>query len=335
MNILERPATGALVPPMLVPPLLVLAAAAPPFLLGPYAVSTLTQILAFSLMVMSIVLLMGIAGVPTIGQAGFFGVGGYVTALLAGHLTTSAPTLLVISAVAGALVAAATGWLLVRVRGTYVLMLTLAIGELLALVAIARVSLTGGSDGLANIPALTLLPGVVLRHIAVVYWYIAGAVLIMAALIALLIRSPFGRALRGVRDNEPRMRALGYSTALYKYAAFTVSGAFAGVAGSLWVTQMLFISPSDMSFHTSALALLALIVGGSQSLWGAVAGSALIIVAQNMLPISMQGLGPVVLGVVLVVVVYTLPDGFAGIRNPLRRRPPATATAEPPRKERV
>ncbi|GAA1271288.1 branched-chain amino acid ABC transporter permease [Sphaerisporangium rubeum] len=315
MTFLQRTPARALAPP-----LLVLVAAAPPFLLGPYAVSTFTQILAFSLMVMSIVLLMGIAGMPTIGQAGFFGVGGYATGLLADRLTTSAPTLLVIAAVAGGLVAAATGWLLVRVKGTYLLMLTLAIGELLALVAIARVTLTGGSDGLANIPVLTLWPGAELRHVAVVYWYIAGVVLLMAALIALIIRSPFGRALLGVRDNEPRMRALGYSTGLYKYAAFTASGAIAGIAGSLWVTQTLFISPSDMSFHTSALALLALIVGGSQSLWGAVAGSALIIVVQNMLPISMQGLGPFVLGVVLVVVVYALPDGFAGIRNPLRRR---------------
>ncbi|WP_238009423.1 branched-chain amino acid ABC transporter permease [Dactylosporangium sp. AC04546] len=325
---------------VIVPPLVVLAAAAPPFLAGPYAVSTLTQILAFSLMVMSIVLLMGTAGMPTIGQAGFFGVGGYATGLLASRLTTNAPALVAISAAAGALVAAATGWLLVRVRGTYLLMLTLAVGELLSLVAIARVGLTGGSDGLANIPTLTLLPGVELRHVAVVYWYIAGAVLLMAMLIALLIRSPFGRALRGVRDNEPRMRALGYSTALYKYAAFSVSGAFAGVAGSLWVTQTLFIAPADMGFHASALALLALIVGGSQSLWGAVAGSALIIVAQNMLPISMQGYGPIVLGAVLVVVVYALPDGFAGIRNPLRPRRtpaprPAAGTDEPRRMERV
>ncbi|MDG4830567.1 branched-chain amino acid ABC transporter permease [Solwaraspora sp. WMMD1047] len=298
---------------LLAPPLLVVAAVAPPFLTGPYAISTLTQVLAFSLMVMSMVLLMGVAGMPTIGQAGFFGVGGYATGLLASRLTTNSPLLLLISAVAGMAVAALTGWLLVRVRGTYLLMLTLAIGELLALAAIARVTLTGGSDGLANIPTLTLVPGVELRHVAVVYWYIVGAVLILAALIALLIRSPFGAALRGIRDNEPRMRALGYSTARYKYAAFCVSGGFAGMAGSLWVTQTLFIAPADMSFHASALALLALIVGGAQSLWGAVAGSALIIVVQNMLPISLQGLGPVVLGAVLILVVYLLPDGISGL----------------------
>ncbi|MFC0531748.1 branched-chain amino acid ABC transporter permease [Phytohabitans kaempferiae] len=310
----DRPALRALLPV-----LVVLAAAAPPFLAGPYAVSTLTQILAFSLLVMSIVLLMGVAGMPTIGQAGFFGVGGYATGLLASRLTTNALLLLLVSAVAAAAVAAATGWLLVRARGAYLLMLTLAIGEILALVAIARVTLTGGSDGLANIPVLSLWPGLELRHVAVVYWYIAAAVLVMGGIVALLIRAPFGRALRGIRDNEPRMRAVGYSTSLYKYAAFCVSGAFAGVAGSLWVTQTLFVSPADMSFHASALALLALIVGGQQSLWGAVAGSALIIVVQNMLPISLQGLGPLVLGAVLVVVVYALPDGFAGIAGLLRR----------------
>lgn len=304
----------------MMPPLVVAVAVVPPFLAGPYAISTLTQILAFSLLVMSMVLLMGVTGMPTIGQAGFFGVGGYTTGLLAGRLTDNSPVLLVLSALAGAVVAGLTGWLLVRVRGTYLLMLTLAIGELLALVAIAQVTLTGGSDGLANIPTLVLAAGVELRHIAAVYWYIAVVVLLMAAGIALLVRSPFGRALAGIRDNEPRMRALGYSTAGYKYAAFCVSGAFAGVAGSLWVTQTLFISPADMNFHASALALVALIVGGSQSLWGAVAGSALIIVVQNMLPISMQGLGPVVLGAVLILVVYLLPDGIAGLVSWARRR---------------
>jgi branched-chain amino acid transport system permease protein len=312
--------SGRPAPRVLLPVLVVLVAAAAPLLAGPYAVSTLTQILAFSLLVMSIVLVMGVAGMPTIGQAGFFGVGGYATGLLASRLTTSALPLLLISAVAGAAVAAATGWLLVRARGTYLLMLTLAIGELLALVAIAQVGLTGGSDGLANVPTLALLPDVALRHVAVVYWYVAAVVLIMGLLIALVIRSPFGRALRGISDNEPRMRALGYSTGVYKYVAFTVGGAFAGVAGSLWVTQTLFVSPADMSFHASALALLALIVGGQRSLWGAVAGSALIILAQNMLPISLQGLGPLVLGGVLIAVVYALPDGFAGITGPRRLR---------------
>ncbi|MEV0395291.1 branched-chain amino acid ABC transporter permease [Polymorphospora rubra] len=299
-------------------PLVVVAAAVPPFVTGAYAISTLTQILAFSLLVMSMVLLMGVAGMPTIGQAGFFGVGGYATGLLASRFIDNSPLLLLTSAAVGAAAAGLTGWLLVRVRGTYLLMLTLAIGELLALVAIARVALTGGSDGLANIPTLSLIPGVELRHVAVVYWYVVAVVLLLAATIALLIRSPFGRALEGIRDNEPRMRALGYSTARYKYAAFCVSGAFAGMAGSLWVTQTLFISPADMNFHASSLALVALIVGGSQSLWGAVAGSALIIVVQNMLPISMQGLGPVVLGAVLVLVVYLLPSGIAGLLGRLR-----------------
>jgi branched-chain amino acid transport system permease protein len=142
----------------------------------------------------------------------------------------------------------------------------------------------------------------------------------MALLIALLIRSPFGRALRGIRDNEPRMRALGYSTARYKYAAFCASGAFAGVAGSIWVTHTLYISPADMNFQASAMALVALVVGGSQSLWGALAGAALIVTVQNQLPISMQRLGPLVLGGVLILVVYTLPGGVAGLVTVVRRR---------------
>lgn len=294
-----------------------------PFIGSTYAVITLTQILVLALLVMSLVLLMGHGGMVSLGQAGFFGVGGYTAGLLVGVVTDNALAMVVIAAFVGTVAAGAVGWLLLRAKSAYFLMLTLAIGEILTLIAVAWVSVTGGSDGLANIPNLALMPGVDLRHPAVVYWFVGAVVLIAALLIALLLSSPFGAALRGIRENEPRMRALGYSTGFYKFAAICVSGGLAGLAGSLSVIEGNFIAPSDMGFHASAFALLALIVGGSTSLWGAVLGAGVIVAVQNLLPLELQGAGPLILGATLILAVYLLPTGIAGLAprlTKLRRR---------------
>lgn len=294
-----------------------------PLIMSTYAVITLTQILVLALLVMSLVLLMGHGGMVSLGQAGFFGVGGYTAGLLVGVVTDNALVMVAMAAIIGSLTAGAVGWLLLRARSAYFLMLTLAIGEILTLIAVAWVSVTGGSDGLANIPNLKLIPGVDLRHPAFVYWFVGAVVLVAALLIALLLSSPFGAALRGIRENESRMRALGYSTAFYKYAAICISGGLAGLAGALSVIESNFIAPSDMGFHASAFALLALIVGGSTSLWGAVLGAAVIVAVQNLLPLALQGAGPLILGATLIVAVYLLPTGIAGLAArfaKLRRR---------------
>ena len=295
----------------------ILALAAAPLLVSTYAIITITQMLAVALLVMSLVLLMGHGGMISIGQAGFFGVGGYTTGLLTGVITDNAVLMLVVATLAGALSAAAVGWLLLRARSAYFLMLTLAIGEILTLIVIAWVDVTGGSDGLANIPALSIVPGVELRHPAYVYWFVGAVVLLAALALVLLLSSPFGASLRGIRENEQRMRALGYSTRWYKFAAIAISGGVAGLAGALSVIESNFIAPSDMGFHASAFALLALIVGGSMSLWGAVLGAGLIIAVQNLLPLELQGAGPLILGATLILAVYLLPTGIAGLTSRL------------------
>ncbi len=291
----------------------VLLLAALPLMLSTYEVVTATQILAMSLLVMSLVLLMGHGGMISLGQAAFFGVGGYTSGLLASRLTDNVFVLMALSVLAGVALAASVGWLLLRARSAYFLMLTLAIGELVTLVVIAWVDVTGGSDGLANIPATTLVPGVELSHPAVVYWFVAAVVVLVTFGLRVLLRSPYGASLRGVRENEQRMRALGYSTRWYKFAAICIAGGIAGLSGSLWVVEKGFVAPSDMGFHASSFALLALIIGGSTSLVGAIAGAALIITVQNLLPLDLQGYGPLILGLTLIVAVYLVPTGLAGL----------------------
>ena len=240
-----------------------------PLLVPANVADMLTRVLAFALLAIGLDLLTGVAGLASLGQAAPFGAGAYTAALLGKHATTVGPVQLVAAAVAGGLLAAAVGWLLVRARGTYFLMLTLAVAEIFHELAGRWEGLTGGTNGLAGVPPVSLYPGgPPVRLAGVLYWYVLAAVLVCAGGLWVVSTSAFGRTLRGVRDNEERMRSLGYRTLGPGYAVFCIAGAAAGAAGSLWVAPARFVSPADLSFEVSAMALLAVVIGGRGSLWG-------------------------------------------------------------------
>ena len=307
-------------------PALVLLAAAPLFL-APYATTTLTRMLVFALLAASLDLLVGFAGLPSLGHAAYFGAGAYAAAWFTKHVTSTGPVPLVIALGAGAVAAAATGWVAVRTHGVFFLMLTLAIGEIVAQAAETWEPVTGGSNGLYGVPA-TRIAGTPLA-VAGVYWYVLAAFVVGFLVLWLVSRSPYGAALRGIRDNEPRMRALGYATRRHKYLAFVLSGAIAGLAGGLLAAQQRLVTPSDLGFTTAALALLAVIIGGSGSLWGPCLGAALVIIVRDVVGPDIDGHGPLLLGLVFILVVYLLPRGAAGFRWPTRSRPPAPAARVP------
>ncbi len=284
-----------------------------PLFLAPFATSTVTRVLVFALLAVSLDLLVGITGLPSLGHAAYFGVGAYAAGLTALHVTPEIPVPLLVGALAAAGAAAATGWVAVRSRGVYFLMLTLAIGEILVQIAQSWESVTGGFNGLFGIPAAQLA-GASLFGVGFTYWYVLAVGLLGFAVVWLVARSPFGAALRGIRDNEPRMRALGYPTALYKYAVFILAGAVAGVAGALFAQQgTRLVTPGELGFTTAALILLAVIIGGAGSLWGAALGAALVIVIRDALGPALGGHGELLLGLVFVAVVYLLPRGAAGL----------------------
>lgn len=295
--------------------LVVLAAA--PLFLAPFATTTLTRVLVFALFAVSLDLLVGVTGLPSLGHAGYLGAGAYAAGWVSVHVTAEAPVPLLVGAAVGALAAALTGWVTVRSAGVFFLMLTLAIGETLQQVADSWESVTGGANGLTGVPSVRLA-GAPLANVGYTYWYVLAVGALGFGLVALLARSPWGAALRGIRDNEPRMRALGYPTSLYKYAVFVVAGGVAGVAGSLLVAQQRLVTPADLGFLTSSFALLAVVIGGAGSLWGACLGAALVIVIRDALGPSLDGHGTLVLGAVFVLVVYLLPRGAAGLRLPRR-----------------
>jgi branched-chain amino acid transport system permease protein len=125
--------------------------------------------------------------------------------------------------------------------------------------------------------------------------------------------SPLGATLRGIRDSKPRMRALGYETTRYELAAFVIAAAVAGLAGGLLAAQQRVVTPSDLGFTTSALALFAVVIGGSGRLWAACLGAFLIIFVRDVLGLSVDGHGPLLLGLVFIAVVYLMPRGIAGL----------------------
>jgi branched-chain amino acid transport system permease protein len=285
-----------------------------PFVLAPYPLGLVSRALSFALLVVSVDLLTGVMGMPSLGQVAYFGAGAYAAGLVGIHWTTNAFVQLGVGILTGALLAALTGAVAVRTAGIYFLMVTLAIGEL-AHRGADTMSTLGGSNGLVGIPAVTVVPGgepLLLQ--GYVYWWVFAVFLVGLGLALALSRSPLGRSMRGVRDGELRLRALGQSTYVTKLLAYTAAGGIAGAAGTAWVAQTRFVSPGDMGFEVSAFALLAVVLGGAGVLWGPVLGAGLVIFVRDWLGGYFDGRGTLLLGIVFVLAVYLLPRGIAGVR---------------------
>jgi branched-chain amino acid transport system permease protein len=295
---------------------LLMVMAAAPLLLEPYAVTTLSRVLIFALLAVSLDLLVGVTGLPSLGHGAYFGAGAYAAGWCALHASTSAPVTLLVAVASGAAVAAAAGCVAVRARGVFFIMLTLAIGEIVEQLAESWEGVTGGSNGLYGIPAARL-GETALAGADPVYWYVLAIFAAGFVAVRAIAASPLGDSLRGIRDNEARMRALGYPVYFYKLAAFVIAGAVAGLAGGLLAAQQRLVTPHDLGLGTSIPVLLAVIIGGEGSLWGPCFGAAAVILIRDHLGASLGGHGSLVLGLVFVAVVFLLPGGVA---RALRRR---------------
>lgn len=294
----------------------IIALCAMPWVVDAYAISTLSRILTFGLLAISVNLLTGVTGLPTLGQSAYFGVGAYTGAIVATTMSDLGPLQLLLSATAGAIAAAITGPVAVRARGVPFLMITLAIGEIGYSAAGRLDNITHGTDGFSGIPPVVPAPGIApLTQDGLIYYYVLAMFLVLYGVVALLVRSPFGLTLRGIRDNEDRLRAVGYNTTAYALAAYCIAGALAGAAGSLWTSTQNFVAPGDMGFQVAALALLAVVIGGLGSMWGSVVGAAIVILTRDYIGGYFPGHGTLLLGIVFVVAVYTLPRGLSGLRR--------------------
>ncbi|MGI5490383.1 branched-chain amino acid ABC transporter permease [Microtetraspora malaysiensis] len=300
---------------------LVVFALAPLLGAGLYTIVVLTSVLAYALLAMSMNLVAGNTGLLTLCHAAYAGVGAYGSLLVAREVTHNGVIQLLVAVGAGAGVAALTGWIAVRASKTYFLMLSLAIGELLHILAVQWSSVTKGDNGLSAGAPIELVPGSPVALAGYVYWVALLVFVVFAGLVLLVVRSPFGSALQGIRDNEARMRGLGYPTSQYKYAVWIFSGGVAGAAGWIVTAQLpRFIAPSQMSFHIAGLMLLAVVIGGLGSMWGSCVAAAFIVLMTDVVSQDLGGQGPLLLGCVFVIAVYALPRGLAGIGRRQKRR---------------
>jgi len=285
-------------------------AVAAPWMVDDYTTATLARLLVLALVGVSVALLTGVTGLPTLGQTAPFAAGAYAAAQLD---TASAPVQLVAAVGVGAGFALLTAPLVVYARGVVVLMITLAIGELAMTVAGRWKSVTGGTDG--------LIATATFDTDRTRYLYALAVVAVIAALVLLALRSPAGLLLRASRDDEARTRASGHPVTAYLTGAYVAAGGIAGAGGALLVTTQQYVSPADFSFDIAALLLLGVVIGGAGSMLGAVAGTALVFAARDWLSSLMPGQAPLLLGAMFVLTAYLLPRGVAGFDWRRIRRP--------------
>ena len=267
------------------------------------------EILLWGLFAMSVDLLLGFAGLLSFGHAAFWGIGGYAAALLARAFQLPFPVAALAGMAAAALLAIPIGFLSIRRRGIYFAMVTLAFAQLVYYVVNEWRSLTGGENGVQGVPRL--LPGFSVGR-SLDFYYAALPLVLLGFFVAYrVVHSPFGHVLTAIRDNEPRAQSLGYATWRYKLIAFVLSGALAGLAGSLFALGHGFASLELLHFSTSGEAVLMTILGGIGTLWGGLVGAGVVLLLRDTLSTASDASG-VVTGAIFLVIVLAFRRGVLG-----------------------
>ena len=298
--------------------LAILAAAAP--FAGPFVILLLAQILVLGIIAMSVDLLLGYTGLPSLGQAAYLGIGAYLTAILATKhgfgLQWGFWVVVLLGFLAGAALAAIFGLFAIRASGVYFLMITLALGMCVWGLAYRWNSLTGGDNGM-NMPGRPSF-GIELANDLNYFYLVLAFFIVSLAALWVLVRSPFGKSLVGIRERELRMRILGYNTWLHKYIAFVIAGAFGGLAGVLWAHLNGIVSPSDVLLPASVDVLLMVVLGGPGTLIGGLIGASVVVFLREYLA-TIVPWWQYVLGAVYVLTIFYLPGGLMGIPARIRR----------------
>lgn len=306
-----------------------LALAAFAFSGSDYYTGLAIKVMIYAIFALSLQLLVGGAGLVSLGHAAFFGIGAYVAALLSPEsAAASLWWLLPAALLAAALYALATGALALRTRGVYFIMVTLAFSQM-AYYVFHDTKVGGGSDGIYLYfrPELAVGGWVPfdLGNATTFYFFVLACLALAWGFLALLRRSPFGAALAGIRINEQRMRAAGYSTYPYKLTAYVVGATLASLAGFLFALKDGFVTPELLAWEQSGLVLLMVILGGMASLGGAVIGTVTLVLMQELFQ-SQALFGDYArhwhlpLGIAIIALVALLPNGIAGLPAQWRSR---------------
>ncbi|HEY9279486.1 MAG TPA: branched-chain amino acid ABC transporter permease [Eoetvoesiella sp.] len=308
-----------------------------PLVTSDYYIGLIIKIMIYSLFALSLQLLVGGAGLVSLGHAAFFGIAAYATTLLSPE--SSAGNLFVLALLAmtcAMLYALVTGALALRTKGIYFIMVTLAFCQM-AYYVFHDTKVGGGSDGIYLYfrPELRIGEFVLLNIDSpyAFYLFTFACLILTWAFLSMLMRSRFGAALTGIRVNEQRMRAAGYSTFNYKLAAYVIAGGLAGLSGLLYAAKDGYVNPELLAWEQSGLVLLMVILGGSGRLWGAIIGAIALTLLQEAFQ-SQALFGDfathwhLTFGLAIIVLVAFLPHGLAGLPAQWKaRRRPSTQSA--------
>jgi branched-chain amino acid transport system permease protein len=288
---------------------------------GSFVVLLATRAMSFAILAMSVDLLLGYTGLSSMGQAAYFGVGAYLTAVLATKMHFGMGwdfwLVVVLGILLGMALAALFGLFAIRAGGVYFLMITLALGQCVWGLAYRWNSLTGGDNGInmSGRPSF----GLDLSNETTFFYLVFAFFAVSMGMLYVLVRSPFGRSLTGIRERELRMQILGYNTWLHKYIAFIIAGGFGGLAGVLWAHTNGHVSPETVVLTTSVDSLLMVVLGGAGTLVGATIGAAIVFGLREYLS-TLVPWWQYVLGGVYVLTILYLPMGLMGIPSRLRQR---------------
>ncbi len=308
------------------------ALAAVPLVGDTYAIKVATRMIVFAIFAMSLDWLLGYTGLVSFGHAAFFGLSAYLLHLYApGYDPVNLAAALAFCLAGTGLAAVLIGALVVRTRGIYFIMVTLAFAQMLFYL-FHDSSIAGGSDG-AYIwvkPALTVAGvGVLdLDDRRSLLWFALGCLAACYLLLVIMLRSPFGEVIQGIKLNEHRMRALGYDTYRYKLVSFVISAKMAGLAGFLFACIDGYVSPQLLGWKESGIGLVIVILGGIGTLYGAVVGAvAFIGVEEVVRDRTLVGVlaerWQMLMGIFVIVVVLLLRNGLTGPLTAVGRRRPA------------
>jgi branched-chain amino acid transport system permease protein len=282
-----------------------------------------SRVLVMGLAAMSLNFLLGFTGVLSFGQAAYFGLGAYGAGMTIKYLVPSTPLGMLVGVASGTAAAALIGALIVRLRGVYFAMATIAFGQVFYFIAYRWNAVTGGDDGLSGWRRIPIDLGVtkvdILGNDLAFYYMALICFAVAVAIMAALLRSPFGRTLLAIRENERRAGFLGLRVDLHIWLSFVISGLFASLAGTLYALLNNFADPHDLHWTQSGEFVIMAVLGGMRSFWGPLLGAGIFVVLEDYVSTRTENWESII-GLFFVIVVLFFPRGLLGL---IRRRVPA------------
>ena len=279
-----------------------------------------TRVLVMALAATALNFLLGYTGVLSFGHAAYFGLGVYGAGLTIKYLIPSTLAGMAVGVLTAIVAAAIIGLLIVHLRGIYFAMVTIAFGQVFYFIAYRWNTVTGGDDGLANWSRQPIDFGIgkldILHNPTIFYYFVLFFFAVSVAIMAALLRSPFGRTLLAIRENERRTRFLGVPVDRHIWLSWLISCTFVGLAGTLYALLNNFADPHDLHWSQSGDFVIMAVLGGMRSFWGPLIGAAIFVVLQDYVSTMTQNWMSFI-GLFFVLVVLFFPRGVLGI---LRRK---------------